>query len=81
MHPRIQSLLQSALLHSPNKHVEPILPEEWLALVYHNGNSPVSRRPQGAIVLSKACFISLWISNDCAFELRKVKPCTRSRLC
>ena len=81
MHARIPSLLQPALLHSPNKHVEPILPEEWLALVYHSGNSPVSCRSQGAIILSKACFMSLWISNDCAFEFRKVKPCTRSRLC
>ena len=81
MHLRIPSLLQPALLHSPNKHFEPILPEEWLALVYHSRNSPVSCRPQGAIILSKARFKSLWISSDCAFELRKVKPCTRGRLC
>jgi hypothetical protein len=80
MHPRIPSLLQRALLHSPNKHVEPILPEEWLTLVYHGGNSPVSCRPQGAIILSKSCLISLWISNDCAFEFREVEPCTCSRL-
>ena len=64
----------------PDKH-ESILPEEWFALVHHSGNSPVSRLPQGAIVLMKASFMSLWISNDCAFELRKVKPCTRSSLC
>jgi hypothetical protein len=40
----------------------------------------VSCRPQGAIVLMKASFIPVWISDDYAFELSKVDPCTRSRV-
>ena len=40
----------------------------------------MSCRPQGAIVLGEARFISFWISEDCVFELGKVKPCTSRRL-
>ena len=39
----------------------------------------MSCRSQDAIVLSKARFISLWISEDRVFELRKVKACTLGR--
>ena len=40
----------------------------------------MSRLPQGAIVLGKACFISIWISGDCGFERGEVKTCARRRL-
>ena len=36
--------------------------------------------PQGAIVRMKARFISIWISEDCVFELGKVEPRTGSRV-
>ena len=43
---RGRARFEAALLHSPKKQVEAILPEEGLAFEHHGGNAPMTGRPQ-----------------------------------